>query len=358
MNIEDRIFWTASGGRDTTIPDPLGLDALRERISDKLVPDLTGRTQRPEDAFWCVVLLRWSYALRIEDRVQQFLSWERHLKLLWAHAGPDKSVASPRTFAGIDRARLQCKDDGAPNRRFTPLLKNQRAQGMLGAYSRMMIRLELIDKGLELTNLGDSWTEGAGQAPELSEGSWRSWRAGFAKTFSAFPPFRNRLRDRLRLRLGRLHRGLESVGWNEDAQWLRAANRMGPDRRWALLADRFCVWADRLRQCFDDLVEDPKRQDIRFPGPLSYPSALATELPWQHWQFVSRYGGLADASSKKALLAEWHRVELKSRGYRTADLWMVAGERGIESRPFNSSSRNTEGSDCRWSNAVRMMRPR
>src|SRR5437016_6069533 len=101
MTLADEVFWTEPPDDDNARPtDPLGLDGMREELSDCLVPCLTGRTWRHEDFFWSLVFMHWAHQEEHteEARVNHFLNWERCLKIYWAHCG--------RTgFAGVKRAR-------------------------------------------------------------------------------------------------------------------------------------------------------------------------------------------------------------------------------------------------------------
>jgi hypothetical protein len=125
----DGVFWTQPSDDEERPTDPLGLDAMREELSDVLRPCLTARTWRHEDFFWSLVFLRWAEHEEDteENRVARFLHWERCLKLHWAREGLDR-------FPGVNRARAQAAEADSPSTAFRPLLKNQRAQGMLGAH--------------------------------------------------------------------------------------------------------------------------------------------------------------------------------------------------------------------------------
>src|SRR5262249_59422849 len=123
------IFWTRSPDDDDARPtDPLGLDGMREELSDRLVPSLTGRTWSHEEFYWSLVFVRWAEEEHTDDaRVRRFLHWERCLKLYWVHCRRGD-------FAGVRRAKDQAAERGAPFKSFRPLLKNQRSQGLLGAH--------------------------------------------------------------------------------------------------------------------------------------------------------------------------------------------------------------------------------
>lgn len=73
----DGVFWSRPSEDDDARPtDPLGLDAMREELSDRPVPCLTGRTWSHEEFFWSLVFLRWAEEEKRteEAQVQRFLS--------------------------------------------------------------------------------------------------------------------------------------------------------------------------------------------------------------------------------------------------------------------------------------------
>src|SRR5579863_3083510 len=103
---------------------------MRDELSDRLVPALSGRTRSHEDFFWTMAFVQWSSVHpNDDDRVRDFLAWERRLKLVWARYQPNKS------FAGSRRAKEQ-SEAAKPSAKFQPLLANQRSQGLLGAHLR------------------------------------------------------------------------------------------------------------------------------------------------------------------------------------------------------------------------------
>lgn len=178
----ENVFWTVPPEVEDARPtDPLGLDAMREELSDHLVPCLTGRTWSHEDFLWTMTLLRWSASEPTERaRVQSFLEWERRLKLHWVHKGLSK-------FAGVEEASKQAEEDDAPSLGYRPLLVNQRSNGLLGAHLAPMRKLGLVDEAsYRLTPLGDRLVEGVGKAPELTDGSWSNWQSAFNRVRTAF----------------------------------------------------------------------------------------------------------------------------------------------------------------------------
>lgn len=355
----NNLFWTGKSADDTALSDPLGLDALREEISDELAPCLTSRTRHAEEAFWCLTLLRWSKSSRPAQIERSFLEWERNLKLVWAKYPCDPRTKAMRSFPGSERAHEQASSPDAPLTAFRPLLANQRSQGMLGQYRTMLQFLNLVE-GLELKDAGESWSRGADDPPELEDGSWRLWRERFANAAKAYPDFRGRLRESLGATMPELRAGLKRARWGQEANWLAAAPAMGRLEGTARFAYRFCNWADSLRRAFDMLSRDGHGHKVRWPAPLSVPSRYGTsDRNRARWARVRQYNS-GTTTGRLGFVATWHREEFAGRGYGNADLWLAwnADRKKIHSRPYNlpTTDRN-EGSDCRWANAVNLMRP-
>lgn len=56
-----QLFWNRPPSRDPQrTVDPLGFDALREAMADKLVPLLTGATRDADEYLWTLIGLRWA----------------------------------------------------------------------------------------------------------------------------------------------------------------------------------------------------------------------------------------------------------------------------------------------------------
>jgi hypothetical protein len=349
----DGVFWTCPPEDDETRPtDPLGLDAMREELSDRLVPCLTGRTWSHEEFFWSLVFFRWSQEEEQIDeaRAQRFLHWERCLKLHWVHRKREG-------FTGVRRAASQANELGAPTTFFRPLLKNQRAQGMLGAHLRPLRKLGLVsESGLEVINDGLSLVARAGEPPTLRDADWSGWTRAFErveKTFNA--DFRQRFRECLAKKMPHLRSALAAVHWRNEPAWKEAAAHIGAALRpFAILADEFCPWADRIRSLFHELVQLPPTEAApKLPLPLSAPIPHGL-ISWEP---------LKDALKRwqrerpDRVLIELHECAFRERGYER-DVWI----RWEDDRRFPYSGRASssialEGSDCRWANAVRLMRP-
>lgn len=350
----ESVFWSRPSEDDDTRPtDPLGLDVMREELSDRLVPCLTGRTWSHEEFFWSLVFIRWAEeeAQTEEARVQRFLHWERCLKMHWAHSGRNG-------FAGVNRAQAQSSEPHAPSAFFRPLLKNQRAQGILGAHLGPLRKLGLVSNvALALVEDGLSLVTGAGSPPTLYDQDWSSWSRAFGRAEKAFDArFRQRLRQRLGAKMSNLRDALAAVRWRQGPAWKEAAKHIGKAQRpFALLADEFCSWADHVRSLFHDLV----RMSPASAAPLLPPSLL-TPIPqglnsWRPLRHALRRWRRHEADR---VLADLHEQVFRERGYER-DLWIRWEDGRRVTYPGRASSSVVpEGSDCRWSNAVKLMRPR
>ena len=353
MTVLDGVFWTRPSEDDDARPtDPLGLDAMREELSDRLVPCLTGRTWSHEEFFWSLVFVRWAEEEeRTEEaRVQRFLHWERCLKLHWARGGREG-------FTGVNRARDQATERDAPSTIFRPLLKNQRAQGMLGAHVGPLRKLGLVsDTGLAVSDEGPSLIAGAGSASRLRDGDWRGWTRAFGRAEKAFDSrFRQRFRERLALKMPNLRAALAAVRWRRSPAWKEAARHIGDAQRpFALLADEFCPWADRVRSLFHDLVRmSPADSAPGLPPPLSKPIPRGLSR-WEPLRHALRRWSRRESDR---VLADLHERVFRERGYER-DLWICWEDGRRLTYPGRASSSVVpEGSDCRWANAVRLMRP-
>lgn len=353
MTLADQVFWTEPPDTDDARPtDPLGLDGMREELSDQLVPCLTGRTWRHEDFFWSLVFVHWAQEEEHteEARVNCFLNWERCLKIYWAHCG--------RTgFAGVKRARDQAREPDAPRMWFRPLLENQRAQGLLGAHLGPLRKLGLVSEtALALTEDGSSFIVGAGPASQLTDGNWGVWTRSFDRAGKAFATdFKGRLRQRLAVNMPELYEGLKSTGWRQTAAWKKAAHYIGVTQRpFALLAEEFCPWADLLRRQFHTIVRSSPQET----APV-LPPALSQPIP----RMLKRWGPLRHALRRwrrregNRVLADLHKQVFTERGYER-DLWLCWEDGRRLTYPGRASSTVVpEGSDCRWANAVQLMRP-
>jgi hypothetical protein len=353
MTLAEEIFWTRPPDDDDARPiDPLGLDAMREELSDRLVPSLTGRTWSHEEFFWSLVFVRWAEQEEHTDeaRKRRFLLWERCLKVNWAHCRRDG-------FAGVTRATLQAAERDAPRLAFRPLLKNQQTQGLLGAHLVPLRKLGLVSEAaLVATDDGSSLIVGAGPAPKLKDGDWGLWARKFREAGMAFgTDFKRRLRKRLAENMPDLYAALKSARWPKIASWKLAAQYIGPAQRpFALLADQFCPWAEDLRKQFHQLI----RSSPKDPAPV-LPPRLSRPIPrglkkWEPLKRALRNWRRREADS---VLAELHKQVFTERGYQD-ELWirLEDGQRHT-SLGRASSSVARDGSDCRWWNAVQLMRP-
>lgn len=348
------LFWTEpSSDRDSRPTDPLGLDAMRTQLADVLVPCLTGRVSRHEDFYWSLLFLRCGSS-DDEARERRFLEYERLLKLWWVHTGTDQG------FAGVEGAKRQARETGAPRTAYRPLLKTPRAQGLLGAHLNPLRRLNLVRSDrLELTSDGEALVRGGGEGLEpVRSGDWSTLRRAFETARRGFTKsFIGKLKQRLAEAMPDLNRALTAVKWPVDQSWKVAARHMGPKfTSYARLAGTFCDWANQVRACFDEAVVSRAKPSIPLPGPLtlSIPATLTAWTPLretlQSWP--------SSNSDPRVILSELHECIFLERGYSQDDLWLVREDGRLESRPRIAATRDDlEGSDCRWRNAVWLMGP-
>jgi hypothetical protein len=345
------IFWTTSDGSEDSRPtDPLGLDAMREELADRLVRYLTGRTRSVEDFFWTMVFIRWVKECSTEtERIRRFLQWERCWKLCRAKQGETG-------FAGINRAQSQAKEDGAPSTEYRPLLKNQRSQGLLGAHLVPLRKLGFVRPDrLELTEVADTRVAGAGNLRRLKDGDWNSWRAAFGEARKGYSRvFREAFREALRSRMPKLHKALCRLGWPKRQTWGRAARWIGDDLRpYALLAHEFCDWAEEVREAFNRLVFEK-------PGTrIDLPPALKGWIPpdLERWKPLRKALESWSPREPERVLAQWHGELFSERGYGR-DLWVYLDGGRAVTFPGRASGGSSWERDCRWSNAVQVMGPR
>lgn len=354
MPSSEGVFWTRlsgdAGGRPA---DPLGLDAMREELSDVLVPCLTGRTRRREDFYWALVIISWVQDERTEEaRINGFVGWERRLKLCWAKQG--------RTgFGGVEGAGKQAKAPGAPRTTYAPILKNQAVQGMLGAHLRPLRSLGLVENEiLALTDLGKNFFLRLPEQPELVSGNWPAWEKGFKVAGAAFnKEFEARLRKQLAVCMPDLNRALAKLNWPIKESWETASSYLGPSLLpYARLAGEFCDWAGHVRALFDQLIKD--RAKIERPPEL--PNRLSMPIPGtlKRWQVLKPSLRQWKVSRAESVLCALHARVFEDRGYED-ELWLRFEDGKFRSYPQRASSSVAVGNgDCRWSNAVQVMGPR
>lgn len=348
------LFWTMPPDRERTFPsDPLGLDAVREELSDRLVPVLTGRTVRVEDFLWTLVIIKWSSAAESDDkRLGKALEWERRIKLWWAHRDPTTS------FTGVREARAQAEAHGAPRMSGDPLLGDQRSQGLLGAYGRPLRTLKLVQSGaLRCTDDGDQLVRGAGAAPSLSAGDWGQWDAAFARAeqgLLAAPA--ESMRALVCKSMPEVERALRAVRWSSVVSWGKVATHLGAATApYARFAERFLRWSLEMSRAFDDAL----RRERVGPCPLPVPPDIGL-ISWR--QGVQPFvRALAKGDAPGKVLADWHASVYKSRSYGRGDLLAEWESGRFVARPAATaylSERAQSPGDCRWRNAVAIMRPR
>jgi len=137
------LFWNQPPTRDPTRSvDPLGFDALREAMADKLVPLLTGATRDADEYLWTLVGLRWAHEATgssVDATIfsQGFAPFERALKQYWYKF-------RGRASGGINVVKKLC-DEAQPDVR-RPILVDQRATGLLGNYIVSLRGMRLVQK--------------------------------------------------------------------------------------------------------------------------------------------------------------------------------------------------------------------
>ncbi|WP_148654544.1 hypothetical protein [Paraburkholderia caribensis] len=141
------LFWNKrSADGDLRATDPLGFDALREAMSNGLVPLLTGATGDADEYLWTMIGLRWAKAVTQSavdaDLFEQgFARFERALKQFWYKTG----ASGQRRIAGIQVVKVLCA--GTQPNVTRPILANQRATGLLGNYIVSLRELGLVKRG-------------------------------------------------------------------------------------------------------------------------------------------------------------------------------------------------------------------
>ncbi len=364
MNPND-LFWTSPPKDEEPLPvDPLGLDVMRDELADRLVPCLTSRTKRHEDFFWTLVFIKWAASEPThEARVAAFLRYERWLKLLWAKYGSEAG------FAGSRRAKVQSQEDGAPLVAYKRLLKMPQSQGMLGAHLAPLRSLGLVveSESLELTDGPARNDSGAAlvmaidpDPPRLRDGKWSDWKRDFdgVREHFAGGDFRRRLRNLMAKKMPVLDGALASLRYPAQGtqQWTRAAKHMPSGLApYARLAGAFCPWAAEMRDFFVACVESRcSDKSIRCPKPLA--ASIPSDL--ERWEPLRKALARWDKASPVRFMADWHREVFEGRGYGKSDLWLSYEDGRPMAFPGRvSATKNVEG-DCRWSNAVTLLKPR
>ena len=180
--------------------DPLGFDALREAMSNVLVPYLTGATRHAEHYVAVLVGLRWAKSRSTNPIDREiwplFARFERGLKQYW-HRHPSGRVARNR-YLGKRRIKEIC--DGPRPDVDAPILQDQRAIGLLANYIESLRAIGLVRPGQLLIEdsavselLGDPRFEWAGTSP----GRWDVLERTFkmVDTPTAWPRLGRRLFD-------------------------------------------------------------------------------------------------------------------------------------------------------------------
>lgn len=353
-------FWTEPPSGDSTNPtDPLGFDSMRTQLADKLVPCLTGRVSRHEDFFWALCFIKWAACEKDdESRVESFLRNERLLKLWWSHKGLNG-------FSGTEKAHSQAETCGEPKMCGPALLDHPRAQGLLGAHLGPLREMGLVQKGvIALSGQGTRIIEGTGkESIDFAEGDWNALERAFSTVKQHYTPrFKREIRESLKSKMPDLNNALSINGWEVEPQkWRSAARNIGASlSKYATLAGEFCRWAYEVRNIFDLVTENSGAM----PRGLRLPARLGSLIPDD--EDLAAFGPLKKALAKwergsagaVRTLSQMHADVFKSRGYDTADFWLLwEDSRPVVRRHLLPVSKSSSDSDCRWSNAVLLMRP-
>jgi hypothetical protein len=218
--MDSSLFWNKPPERNLARSvDPLGFDALRDAISDKLVPLLTGATRDADEYLWTIVGLRWAHkktGSSVDATLfnQGFALFERALKQYWYKWKKRKS-------SGIEVVEKLC-DEPQPNVR-RPILVNQRGTGLLGSYIVSLRNMGLVHKSsLRLVeDEADRLISDVGLLPRQNYAS--SW-VTLRNAFSAID-FKE-ARSRLGLRLfGRIHQNNQAMTLAACAALAKPASR-------------------------------------------------------------------------------------------------------------------------------------
>lgn len=175
------VFWnTSHKSLYKRTGDPLGLHALREAMSDCLVPHLTGATRHADDYLWVLVGLRWARddtgATVDADVWEEFRKFERALKQYWHR------FTARRDYLGKREVAKLCEHERPNvNKR---ILEDERATGLLGSYIASLRAIGLIEKSaLAPTKVGDQLIRGVGfTARPRTFTSWSALRTGYGPT--------------------------------------------------------------------------------------------------------------------------------------------------------------------------------
>ena len=120
--------------------DPLGYDALRESMSNGLVPLLTGATRHADEYLWTLIGLRWAsdrVGVAVDEEVfKEFVLFERALKQYWLKF-KHRSSAGKNVVKELVRGKKPILTK--------PLLVNERATGLVGSYIVSLRGLGLVE---------------------------------------------------------------------------------------------------------------------------------------------------------------------------------------------------------------------
>ncbi len=348
--------------------DPLGFSSLAESIGDLLLPGLSFRTRRADEALWSLVGRVWAwdaYGHGSRRAVQDaLLRFERALKLVWCARGTTG-------FAGVEGARFQMqRNSWDPDYH---LLSNQFSQGLHGSYTRLLRAAGLVDRedplcptasGRALVRChGFTWTESTG-------------RERLHRVFDRTMPLSCRMALGRRVFAPPDDAGLDQVGRVTTAAIAAVLHRAGPTPRWRWLAARVrlpiaplvaggddfrrvtsdleSVFADVVDLALDPEADAPAR---RLVVPRGFPSWVRQVAQHTNQQDIPQ--ALAHACRRARLQApqaviDLHHAVWTSR--RHPEPW-VRWYRGCpQATPSIRPSTVADSRDLRWSVAFDLMR--
>jgi hypothetical protein len=263
--VNHELFWNKPYRLESTrAVDPLGFDALREAMSNVLVPFLTGATRHAEHYVAITVGLRWakSSARRPidQDIWPLFGAFERGVKQYW-YRHPSNRPAR-RHYLGKRRIAVICKRKRPDVQ--APILQDQRGVGLLGNYIESLRAIELVTTGQIVIQdaamtrlLGDLRFEWNGGSPK----SWQDLDKIFSTVDvrSAWPRLGHRLFDLCDTseERVRMHSAARAVCGGPGADWAQLASRRElreRQRRIAAATSPTAELEEYLRQLFSEIL--------------------------------------------------------------------------------------------------------
>lgn len=351
------IFWTKPYKLHTERnADPLGIDALREAMSDVLAPCLTKGTHSADEYLWVLIGLKWGatkipsgFEVRIWPKFQRF---ERALKLYWW------KFHIHRHFNGVNEVR-NLAVNSRPNLN-TALLKNERAAGLLGTYITSLRDIGLVDKHtLRPTDSGFEVVAGLDlQWDGRNIGSWERLQSIFS-AISITSSHKTRLGGHLFADQLMLSPAKALISRASALKWAGIAEKLPPaQKRIAKACHVVNAWEHTTLQAFELILQGKKN----LPGHLrktlkqNARHVLAAKPFPPNWENTTLRDALLTAllimsksAPEKALLT-LHKSVISERGGRAP--WISAlGKASLVE--FNAPDRDD---DYRFVNIKKLLR--